>query len=227
MMKFYAPIAGASVALTWFVFSPHPAWALPSVHAVAEAVDQRYNRLRSLEADFTEIYQGGGLQRTEFGTLHLKKPGKMRWDYRSPEDKLFVSNGKEAWLYLPQEKQARRSSLKQLEDLRSPLAFLLGKTKLEKELRNLSFAPDVQVWQPGSSILRGVPRGMEDRVEQILVEVSPDYRILRILIQGTDESVTEYRFSNQRENVDLADKQFQFTPPPGSETVDEATEGHP
>src|SRR5215831_19199763 len=226
MMKFYAPpITGAYVALALLFLSSHPAWALPSVHAVAQAVDQRYNRLRSLEADFTEIYQGGGLQRTEYGTLRLKKPGKMRWDYRSPEEKLFVSNGTEAWLYLPQEKQARRSNLKQLEDLRSPLAFLLGKTKLEKELQNLSFAPDVQVWQPGSSILRGVPRGMEDRVEEILIEVSPDYRILRILIHGTDESITEYRFSNQRENVDLADKQFQFTPPPGSETVDEVSEG--
>jgi len=201
--------------------------ALPNVHTIAQGVDQHYNELRSLEAEFTEIYQGGGTQRSESGTLKLKKPGKMRWDYRSPEEKLFVSNGTEAWLYLPREKQARRSSLKKLEDLRSPLAFLLGKTKLEKELQNLSFAPDVQVWQPGSSMLRGVPRGMEDRVEQILIEVSPDYRILRILIQSVDESITEYRFSSQRENVELADRQFQFTPPPGSETVDEASDDRP
>jgi outer membrane lipoprotein carrier protein len=226
-MKFSARFSGALAALALVFLTARPVRALPNVHLVAQAVDQHYNRLRSLEAEFSEIYQGGGLQRTESGTLRLKKPGKMRWDYRSPEEKLFVSNGTEAWLYLPQEKQARRSSLKKLEDLRSPLAFLLGKTKLEKELQNLSFAPDVQVWQPGSSMLRGVPRGMEDRVEQILIEVSPDYRILRILIYGTDESITEYRFSSQKENVELADKQFRFTPPPGSETVNEASDEHP
>jgi outer membrane lipoprotein carrier protein len=226
-VKIRRAISGFVVFLGPLMVTAIQAGALPNVHVVAEAVDQHYNHLRSLEADFTEIYQGGGLQRVESGILRLKKPGKMRWDYRSPQEKLFVSNGAEAWLYLPQEKQARRSSLKKLEDLRSPLAFLLGKTKLEKELQNLSFAPDVQVWQPGSSMLRGVPRGMEDRIEQILIEVSPDYRILRILIHGTDESITEYRFSGQKENVELADRQFRFTPPPGSETVNEASDDHP
>jgi len=206
---------------------PYGAQALPNVHAVAKGVDEHYNHLRSLEAEFTEIYQGAGIQRTETGTLRLKKPGKMRWDYRSPEEKLFVSNGKDAWLYLPQEKQARRSALKNLDDLRSPLAFLLGKTKLEKELQGLSFAPDVQSWKQGDSILRGVPRGMEDQVDQVLLEISPDYRIVRILIQGRDDSITEYRFTDQKENVVLSDKQFEFTPPPGSETVDELANGQP
>src|SRR5437667_9984056 len=115
--------------------------ALPSVHNTAAAVDGHYNHLRTLQADFTEIYQGSGIERTESGTLWLKKPGKMRWEYRSPEEKLFVGDGKDAWLYLPAEKQVHKSSMRKLEDLRSPLAFLLGKTKLEKESQLLSFAP--------------------------------------------------------------------------------------
>jgi outer membrane lipoprotein carrier protein len=225
-MKYRFKLAEISIALP-AVFAACLATALPDVHAVAKGVDEHYNQLRSLEADFTEIYQGGGVQRSESGTLRLKKPGKMRWDYRSPEEKLFVSNGKDAWLYLPQEKQARRSALKNLGDLRSPLAFLLGKTKLEKELQGLSFAPDVQTWKQGDSILRGLPRGMEDQVEQLLLEIGPDYRIVRILIQGRDDSITEYRFSNQKENVLLGDKQFEFTPPAGSETVDELAGGQP
>jgi outer membrane lipoprotein carrier protein len=228
----YIPVVkfGLKLVVTFVLVAlglPYAAQALPNVHAVAQGVDDYYNRLRSLEAEFTEIYQGGGIQRTESGTLRLKKPGKMRWDYRSPEEKLFVSNGKDAWLYLPQEKQARRSALKNLDDLRSPLAFLLGKTKLEKELQGLSFAPDVQTWKEGDSILRGVPRGMEDQVEQVLLEISPDYRIVRILIQGRDDFITEYRFSDQKENVVLSDSQFQFTPPAGIETVDELANGQP
>src|SRR5213078_4857872 len=114
------------------------------VHALARAVDEHYNRLRTLQAEFTEIYRGSGIERTESGTLWLKKPGKMRWEYRSPKEKLFVSDGKTAWFYVPEDRQARKSSAKKLEDLRSPLAFLLGKTKLQKELRGLSLAPDVE-----------------------------------------------------------------------------------
>src|SRR5579864_5896469 len=167
------------------------ALALPSLHEVAQAVDQHYDRLRTLQADFTEIYQGAGIERTESGTLWLKKPGKMFWQYRSPEEKLFISDGKNALLYIPAEKQVRKSSLKSLQDLRSPLAFLLGKTKLEKELAGLSFAPDIQTWHTNDVILRGVPRGMEDIVRQVLLEITPEHAIARILLYGTDESIPE------------------------------------
>jgi outer membrane lipoprotein carrier protein len=197
--------------------------ALPNVQAVARAIDSHYNRLRSLQADFTEIYQGGGIERTESGTMWLKKPGKMRWEYRSPDEKLFVGDGRDAWLYLPAEKQARKSSMRRLEDLRSPLAFLLGKSKLEKELQGLSFAPDVQAAQPGNSMLRGVPRGMEDRVRQVMLEVTPEHQIVRILVHGTDDSITEYRLNNQRENVEVPDSRFRFTAPPGAEIVEDET----
>src|SRR5215467_11074995 len=118
----------------------------------------------------------------------------MRWEYRSPQEKVFLSDGKVPWLYLPAEKQARKAPLKNLEDLRSPLAFLLGKTKLEKELKALSFAPDLQFWKTGDVMLRGVPRGLEDRVEQVVLEVTAEHKIARILIHATDDSVTEYRF---------------------------------
>ena len=197
--------------------------ALPNVHSVAQAVDEHYNHLQSLQAEFTEIYQGSGVERTESGTLWLKKPGKMRWEYRSPEEKLFVGDGRDAWLYLPVEKQARKSSMRKLEDLRSPLAFLLGKTKLEKELHLLSFAPDIQSWKPEDSMLRGVPRGLEDRVRQVLLEVTPEHQIARILIHGVDDSITEYRFSNQKENIEVPDHQFRFAAPVGTEVVEDET----
>lgn len=199
-------------------------FALPNVHTVAQAVDAHYNHLHSLEADFVEIYQGSGVERSESGTLWLKKPGKMRWEYRSPEEKLFVTDGDQAWLYLPSAKQARKSSLRKMDDLRSPLAFLLGKTKLEKELLNLSFAPDVEPSSPENWVLRGVARGMEDRTRQVLVEVTPQYRIARILIDSTDDSITEYRFSNQKEDVQVLDSKFRFSPPAGSEIIDDVTD---
>jgi len=204
-----------------------PAEALPNVHVVAEAVDAHYNGLRSLQAEFTEIYQGSGTERTESGTLWLKKPGKMRWEYRSPEEKLFVGDGKDAWLYLPVDRQARKSSMRKLGDLRSPLAFLLGKAKLEKELQGLSFAPDVAAWKPEDVVLRGVPRGMEDRVRQVLLEITPQHQIARIMIHGVDDSITEYRFSDLKENIVVGDGQFHFSAPPGTEVVEDETGDSP
>ena len=109
---------------------------------------------------------------------------------------------------------------KQLDDLRSPLGFLLGKTRLEKELDGLSLAPDVAPLSPGNIVLRGIPKGMAERVSEVLLEVTPDYRITRIQFEEADESVTEYRFSDQRENAAIADQRFRFSPPPGVEIVD-------
>jgi outer membrane lipoprotein carrier protein len=192
----------------------------PDVKSLAAAVDEHYNHLRSLEAEFTEVYRGSGMERTESGTLWLKKPGKMRWEYRSPKDKLFVSNGKDAWFYVPEDRQARRTEAKKLEDIRSPLAFLLGKTKLEKELQGLSLAPDVQPLQPENFVLRGVPRALADRVSEILLEITPLHRIVRIVIEEVDGAATEYRFGEMKEDVAIADGRFQFKPPEGTETVE-------
>ncbi len=195
------------------------------VHAIAQAVDEHYNHLRTLEAEFTEIYQGSGMGRTESGTLWLakggaKKPGKMRWEYRSPRDKLFVSDGRDAWFYVPGDRQARKTDARKLDDIRSPLAFLLGKSRLEKELQGLSLAPDVQPMVAGDVVLRGVPRALADRVSEIQLEINPEHQIVRIVIDDVDGSTTDYRFSEQRENVEIPAGKFEFRPPPGTETVE-------
>src|SRR6266571_8305780 len=194
--------------------------ALPNVHSVAQAVDEHYNHLQSLQAEFTEIYQGSGVERTESGTLWLKKPGKMRWEYRSPREKLFLSDGKDAWFYLPGDRQVRKTPVRKLDDLRSPLGFLLGKTRLEKELHGLSAAPDVAPLNEGDMVLRGVPKTMADRINQVLLEITPADQIARIAIEEVDGSITEYRFINQKENVEVADQRFRFVPPPGTEMVE-------
>jgi len=193
--------------------------AAQDVHAIANKVDQRYDRLHTLQAQFTETYSGAGMTRTESGTLLLKKPGEMRWDYDQPRPKLFITDGKTAWFYVPGEKQARRAAVKQLEDLRSPLRYLLGKTRLDKELDGLSLASDQKAVNPGDTVLRGTPKGMRDRVAETLLEVSPDGLIVRIVVEELDGSVTEFRFHQQKENVQIADQQFRFVPPPGVEIV--------
>jgi len=97
---------------------------------------------------------------------------------------------------------------------------LLGKTRLEKELQGLGFAPDLAPVTPGNRVLRGVPKNMAERVIQVLLEITPDNRISRIVIDEVDGSTTEYRFREQKENVGIADERFRFTPPPGVEAID-------
>jgi outer membrane lipoprotein carrier protein len=193
----------------------------PAAGAIAVAVDRHYNHLHTLQCEFTEIYSGAGLDRTESGTLWLKKPGKMRWEYRSPRAKLFVGDGKNAWFYVPGERQLRRTEIRKLDDLRSPLAFLLGKTKLEKELQGLSLAPDVLPLAAGDVVLRGVPKAMADRVNQVLLEITPESWIRRIVIEEVGGSTTEYRFSDEKEDVKVADQRFEFAIPDGVEVIDE------
>ena len=200
------------------------ALALPvlaqDVHQIAERVDKHYNSLETLQADFVEGYRGGGMSRTESGTLWLKRPGRMRWEYRQPREKLFLTDGKTAWFYVPGERQARRAPIKALDDLRTPLAYLLGKTKLEKEFKALSLAPDVKPEVPGDIVLRGIPVNMAERVAQVLLEVNGQGQIERIMAEEIDGSVTEFRFSNQKENVAVSSSRFKFVPPPGVETVE-------
>ncbi len=144
----------------------------------------------------------------------------MRWQYRSPNEKLFVSDGKLAWFYVPGEQQVRKTGVKKLDDLRSPLAFLLGKTKLEKELHGLSLVPDVTPFSPGNVVLRGVPQNMADRVNQVLLEITPENAISRIVIESADGSTTEYRLSGQKEDAPVADSLFEFKIPPGAEVIE-------
>ena len=201
------------------------------VQSIAQAVDEHYNHLRTLQTEFTEVYRGSGMERTESGTLWLakggmKKPGKMRWEYRSPREKLFVSDGRDAWFYVPGDRQARKTDARKLDDIRSPLAFLLGKSKLEKELKGLSLAPDVSPLAAGNTVLRGVPQVMVDRVSEILLEITSDHQIARIVINEVDGSVTEYRFIDVKENVEIPAGMFAFSPPAGTEIVEGELQGN-
>jgi outer membrane lipoprotein carrier protein len=193
--------------------------AQTDVHAIADKVDQRYNHLQTLEAQFAETYSGAGMTRTESGTLTLKKPGRMRWDYDQPRPKMFLTDGTTAWFYVPGERQVRRAPVKQLDDLRSPLRYMLGKTKLEKEFVGLSLASGEKPLYDGDIVLQGIPKSLADRVANTLVEVSPDGLIRRIVIDQMDGSLTEFRFLQQKENVQVPDQRFHFVPPPGVEVV--------
>jgi outer membrane lipoprotein carrier protein len=207
------------LATVLFAFLTNAGLAPDSATATAGAVDAHYNHLKSFKVTFTEIYSGPGVPRSESGILWLKKPGRMRWEYHQPREKLFLTDGQTAYFYVPGERQARSAPVKKLDDIRSPLRYLLGKTKLEKELEGLSFAPDVKPLQSGNVVLRGIPKDMKDRVSEVLMEVSPAGQICRIVVHEVDGATTDFRFSGFEENIPLQDSLFHFSPPPGVEMI--------
>ncbi len=195
------------------------AFGQPHLHTLADAIDSRYNHIHTLEAQFIETYSGSGATRTESGTLLLKKPGRMRWDYTEPRPKMFLADGKTAWFYVPGENQVRRMPVKRLDDLRSPLRYLLGKAKLEKEFDDLHINTNEKPLDVGDILLEGLPKGLRERVSRTLLEVTPEGYIQRIVVEELDGSVTEFRFLKQQENVEIPDAKFRFTPPQGVEIV--------
>ncbi len=190
----------------------------PSVHEIATRINSHYNRLTSFRADFRERFDGLGMHRDETGTLLLKKPGRMRWAYAG--GKLFVLDGRFAISYAPGEAQAQRIPAKQLDDLRSPLRFLLGHTQLEKELDHLTLTT-----QGGTAILTGSPHGTtgpeNGRIQSIsLTVLAATGTITGLTIDEADGSKTSFDFSNVQENAPGGDADFQFKPPAGVTVVD-------
>ena len=190
--------------------------AAPDVNGLAKRVDQHYNRLHSLKAGFTESYDGLGVHRTESGTLLLEKPGRMRWDYDTPPGKIFLLDGKYAWFYTPGDPHVQRMKAKDLDDLRSPLRFLLGHTELQKELQHLALAPAPD----GQYKLTGVPKGQENRIAHVSITVTPDGTITAIGIEETDGALTRFTFRDEKSNAPIRANAFHFTPPMGVPVVD-------
>lgn len=191
----------------------------PTAAALAKKVDAHYNHLHSLETRYAERYQGMGMDRTETGKLTLLKPGRMRWAYDSPPGKVFILDGTNAISYTPGDTEATRFPEKKLDDLRSPLRFLLGHTELQKELQGLSVTLVTLNGQTGYT-LWGTPVGMEQRVRSLAVTVDAQGVIHILRVEETDGAITTFTFSEMHENVSVNDTDFQFVPPAGVVIVD-------
>ncbi len=179
-------------------------------------VESRYNSVRTLSVDFVENYSMQGHPRPpEEGKLTLRKEGKMRWDYTHPSGKLFLSDGKTVYLYSAGDNRVEKIPLKDTEDMRAPLAFLLGRLDMKKEFRDFATHPDQGgVWLDASAKNDRVPY---DKVQMLL---SADGQVRQLKIAGRDLSLLDFSFKAERLNPPLANNLFHFNVPPGAEVVD-------
>lgn len=184
----------------------------PNTTALLKGIEQRYNHAQTLQVQFSESYTVLGRARNgESGQLTLRKPGRMRWDYTNPAGKLFVSDGKDVYLYTPEANRVEKTKLKASDDMRAPMAFLLGKLDFAKDFR------DFEVKQEGPNYLV-VARAKNDKLpyERVQMLVTPDHAIQRLVIDGQDQSILTFQFADEKVNPPVDDAQFKFQMPPGA-----------
>lgn len=202
---------------------------------MAQAIELRYHHAATLKATFYEQYTDGKNSGTaESGIVYFSKPGRMRWEYESPERKLFIVDGTNVWFYIPADHTASRAKIGQSSDWRTPLAFLSGKANLERLCLNLEIVeskvdtPDSEKPSAaGNAVLRCVPRVVSsdatDEIRDVLLEANPESYLVRIVIQQPGNLTTEFRFGDWQENVPLPETKFHFVPPAGVSVIDEAS----
>jgi outer membrane lipoprotein carrier protein len=220
----------------------------PSATAIRRALEARYRQAATLKAAFYERYsdgQGGG--QAESGTVYFSRPGRMRWEYESPRQELFLVDGKNVWFYIPADHAASHAQLKESSDWRTPIALLAGKADLGKLCRNLELVDTSKLasgpgrsgsqkdsdaenpLSPADSILRCTPRGAtnqprdaaDEAIRDVLLETDPQAYLVRVVVRQPGNLETEFRFGNWQENIPVPESKFHFEPPPGVEIVDE------
>jgi len=205
-----------------------------TAHSLAQKIERHYARTSTLQAVFLERVLQDGAIRVESGTVYFRRPGKMRWEYESPEQKLFLVDGKHVWLYVPADHTATRAPVKQSSDLRTPLALLTGKVHLSQlcgriEMADQSAAgtsggnPSERPASLGNVVLRCWPHrgGEQESFREILFEADPQFRLVRIVVREPGSVETEFRFGKWQEGISLPEAKFHFEPPPGVAIVDE------
>lgn len=173
-----------------------------------DALQAKYNRLGTFSADFTQIHTSPGEPtRRESGHLLLKKPGKMRWDYSGAEKKLFLSDGRFVYEYVPSDGFATRASLKEADDMRAPFAFLLGRGDLRKDFQRFELGVESPA-RAGNTVLRMIPRREQDFRALIVEFDSVTLQLQRLSFVDQNGSRSDFLFSGVQENIPAVDSRF-------------------
>jgi outer membrane lipoprotein carrier protein len=194
----------------------YAASAAPDLDPTLRAIENRYNHAQSLKLDFSESYLASRRPtQSESGVLYLRKPGRMRWEYTSPAGKIFLADGKDTWLYTPDDHRAEKASLKLSEDDRAPLAFLLGKLDFHKDFQSFESRNE-----RGNSWIVALPKSQNLPYKEVAFLATPDGQLHKIRVTNQDQSKLEYTFTNEELNAPVAPGLFVFHPPAGVDIVE-------
>ena len=204
----------AALAIVALLAGP-PAVDSAAAQGVVRRIEEHHARAGDLTARFVQVYRSGLLGRevTERGVVSIKRPGRMRWEYKDPEPKTFISDGTTFYFYVPADRQV---IVKAQDEERSLVCLLLsGKTDvLGQFAAELVTPPEERLLR-----LRLTPRTPEPEIDQVLVDVEPSGRVRHIQVEDAQGNRSRFRFDDIRENVGLEDGLFRFEVPPGVEVI--------
>jgi outer membrane lipoprotein carrier protein len=190
----------------------------PPAQEVAAALQRKYDTIRDFTADFVHDSQGGLLRKkqTESGVVQVKKPGKMRWDYKNPEPKVFVSDGRRIYLYIPADNQVVITPVPEEAQATTAVLFLVGKGNLTRDF-TVTYA---EGGSADSYALRLQPRLPERDYDWLQIVI--DRRTMQIRSLSAADAQggrSTFQFSDFKENVGLSDKAFEFKIPRGADVT--------
>ena len=193
--------------------------------ALATSIQRHYDQVRDFQADFTHTYVGGILRKktVEHGRMAVRKPGRMRWTYTQPEQKLFISDGNRVYSYVPADKQVYVAAVPADDQATTPALFLAGKGNI---LRDFTVAAvEVPDAPAGSAALKLTPKRPEREYDWLNLVVDKSSLALRMLVTSDSQGgLSTFAFTNLRENTGIADKEFVFVMPRGVDVITDA--GH-
>ena len=205
----------------------------PDVKRLVGLFESRYKTPHTLQATFLERYsENGRLVRVEAGTVFFRRPGRMRWEYESPEKNLFLVDGKTAWFYVPADHTATRVPARASTDWRTPLALLAGEMKVSRICAQVQDALDEPPENPSDAVLHcdlrgqqagfpesGSPKSTRDNHtagETVFFEVvKTTGDLVRVLVRNSGGVSIEFHFKNWQRDPPVAESLFRFTVPPG------------
>jgi outer membrane lipoprotein carrier protein len=219
----------------------------PESKSIGARLEARYRGAHTLQATFLERYsESGQVVRSEAGVAYFRRPGKMRWEYESPEKNLFLVDGKMAWFYVPADHTVTRAPAKQSTDWRTPLALLAGEMKLSRVCARVELTTAEKPDTLGNAVLYCPLRSEESTPQQTAgsaagtQEPSPDQSVYlevaaatgelaRVLVREKGGVVVEFKFADWRFDPPIADSFFRFDVPSGVAIVnaDSSAESRP
>lgn len=214
-------LVGAVLAALLVVPGAVSAQAPSAPEALARALQKKYDGVRDFSADFVHRYQGGVLRKaiTEQGRLLVKKPGMMRWTYSGADQKVFVSDGRKLYSYLPTDRQVYVGTVPADDQASTPALFLAGKGHLLRDFA-VTGAPVPQGAPAGSTALKLVPTRGDRDYDWLVLVVDAESLQWRMLVTGDRQGgESTFTFSNLKENTGVSDREFTFKIPRGVDVI--------
>jgi outer membrane lipoprotein carrier protein len=202
--------------------SPAKPVSATTLSTIIDGVQRSFARMRDFSADFVQVYEDSlNRRQQESGHLYLMRSQKMRWEYKSPEEKFFISDGKDIYFYVPADKQVNKEKVRETFDDRMPMMFLLGRSNLRDEFTQFErLDPFTKPIVPGMAVIRMTPNRKTD-LSELIMEVDPaSYQLRRLVLTHSDGASSEFIFSKIQINTGLKASLFDFKVPPGVDVVE-------